>query len=178
MSTIQFQKVKLSIGNLTIATYNDSLCMCDWTYRAMRQSIDKRLTTLLNASFEEKNNDIIERTIYQLEEYLKEERKDFDIPLLLVGTDFQKSVWNELLKIDYGNTSTYLKQSEKLGNKDAIRAVASANGANAISIIVPCHRIVGSNGELIGYAGGLPIKQKLLSLEKAQLIQEHQGSMF
>ncbi|KAB2868464.1 MAG: methylated-DNA--[protein]-cysteine S-methyltransferase, partial [Bacteroidales bacterium] len=91
----------------------------------------------------------------------------FELPLLLIGTPFQKSIWNELLKIPYGKTETYMGLSQKLNNTKAIRAVAAANGANAISIIVPCHRIIGSNGELVGYAGGVDVKQKLLRLENS-----------
>jgi len=89
----------------------------------------------------------------------------FTIPLLLIGTEFQKKVWNELLQIPYGTTLSYLKLSQKIGDSKAVRAVANANGSNAISIIIPCHRIIGSNGKMIGYAGGIPIKEKLLALE-------------
>jgi methylated-DNA-[protein]-cysteine S-methyltransferase len=98
-------------------------------------------------------------------EYFSSKRKTFDIPLLLIGTDFQENVWNELIKIPFGKTSSYLELSRKLGNVLAIRAVASANGANAISIIIPCHHIIGSDGKLIGDAGGLAAKKKLLELE-------------
>lgn len=139
--------------------------MCDWRYRKTRDAIDTRICKQLKASFVEQEDDVIHNTIKQLEEFFKGNRKVFDIPLLFVGTDFQNNVWNELLQISYGSTSTYIKQAIKLNNKEAIRAVASANGANAISIIVPCHRIIGTNGDLIGYAGGLPAKQKLLQLE-------------
>jgi len=86
---------------------------------------------------------------------------------LLVGSDFQKQVWNELLKIRFGQTLSYLELSRNLGNEKAIRAVASANGANAISILVPCHRVIGSDGSLTGYAGGLGANKKLLELEGA-----------
>ena len=84
-----------------------------------------------------------------------------------MGTEFQKQVWDSLLQVPYGKSETYLGLSKILGNEKAIRAVATANGANAISIIVPCHRIIGSNGDLVGYAGGLPAKKKLLELEGA-----------
>ena len=87
------------------------------------------------------------------------------MPIHLIGTEFQKSVWKQLQEIPYGETRSYLKLSQELGNEKAIRAVASANGANGISIIIPCHRIIGSNKELVGYAGGLPGKKKLLELE-------------
>jgi len=84
---------------------------------------------------------------------------------LFVGSDFQKTVWEKLLTIPYGKTTSYLELSRMLGDEKAIRAVATANGANAISIIVPCHRVIGSDGSLTGYAGGLNAKQKLLQLE-------------
>jgi methylated-DNA-[protein]-cysteine S-methyltransferase len=89
----------------------------------------------------------------------------FNVPLLFVGSDFQKQVWNALMQIPFGVTKSYMELSKQFGNEKAIRAVASANGANAISIMVPCHRIIGSNCELTGYAGGLPVKKQLLQLE-------------
>jgi len=133
----------------------------------MRTVIDNRLTKGLNAEFIEKESGIINQTIQQLDEYFLSERKYFNIPLLMVGTDFQQKVWNELIKIPYGTCYSYLQLAEKIGNKNAVRAVANANGANAISIIVPCHRIIGSKGELVGYAGGLKTKEKLLQLEQS-----------
>jgi len=84
----------------------------------------------------------------------------------MVGTDFQKNVWEALLKVPYGTTSTYLQLAKDIDNEKAVRAVANANGANAIGIIIPCHRIIGTNGELTGYAGGLPLKKRLLKLEQ------------
>ena len=108
---------------------------------------------------------MIDATIVQLKEYFDGKRKTFDIPLLTIGTDFQKSVWDGLIKIPYGTKASYLELSKNIGNEKAVRAVASANGANAIGILIPCHRIIGSNGDLVGYAGGLPAKKKLLELE-------------
>jgi methylated-DNA-[protein]-cysteine S-methyltransferase len=84
----------------------------------------------------------------------------------MVGTDFQKRVWEALLRVPFGTTSTYLQLAKNIKNEKAVRAVASANGANSMSIIIPCHRIIGSNGKLVGYAGGLPIKKQLLKLEQ------------
>ena len=101
----------------------------------------------------------------QLGEYFRSKRKEFDIPFRFVGTDFQVSVWNQLFQIPYGTKISYLELSQVLGNQKAIRAVAMANGANALSIIIPCHRVVGSYGKLVGYAGGLNAKKGLLSLE-------------
>ena len=132
----------------------------------MREAIDRRIKSGLNTEYIEGGSDVISMAIVQLDEYFAGERTEFSIPLLFVGTNFQKSVWQELEGIPYGKTETYLGLSEKLGDKLAVRAVASANGANAISIIVPCHRIIGSKGQLVGYAGGLAAKSKLLQLEK------------
>ncbi|MCM8569579.1 methylated-DNA--[protein]-cysteine S-methyltransferase [Gramella jeungdoensis] len=101
----------------------------------------------------------------QLASYFKGELKDFDLKLNPQGTDFQKKVWNKLLEIPYGTTTSYLELSRALGDEKAIRAVASANGKNPLWIIVPCHRVIGSNGSLTGYAGGLHRKKWLLDLE-------------
>jgi len=103
----------------------------------------------------------------QLREYFSGERKKFNLPLDLEGTDFQKKVWKELQRIPYGKTISYKTLSEKIGNVKAIRAVGKANGQNPVAIIVPCHRVIGSDGNLTGYASGLDIKEKLLLLEGA-----------
>lgn len=173
---INIDYIKLPFGELILGVYKNQLCICDWFYRKMRSSIDKRIQTGLNSEFTERETETSTITKLQLTEYVKGERKVFDLPLLLIGTEFQKKVWNELLTIPYGTTSTYLELSKKIGDEKAIRAVATANGANAISIIVPCHRIIGSDGKLVGYAGGLPAKKKLLDLEGA--LKSSQMSLF
>jgi methylated-DNA-[protein]-cysteine S-methyltransferase len=134
----------------------------------MRNAIDGRISRGLNAEYIDGDSVVLDETKRQLAEYFDGERKQFDLPLLMVGSEFQKSVWDALLQLGYGKTASYLELSERIGNKNAVRAVASANGANAISIIVPCHRIIGSKGELIGYAGGLKAKERLLALECEQ----------
>ncbi len=165
MNKISIEFFKTSVGELIVGSFNNKLCICDWRYRKMRSVIDKRTQERLNAVYTEEETGVTKATKIQLEEYLNDRRKVFDIPLLLVGTDFQKSVWNELIKIPFGETDSYLGLSRKMNNEKAIRAVAAANGANAISIIVPCHRIIGTDGKLVGYAGGLSVKRKLLQLE-------------
>ncbi|WP_299159814.1 methylated-DNA--[protein]-cysteine S-methyltransferase [uncultured Eudoraea sp.] len=102
---------------------------------------------------------------YQLREYFEGERQNFDLLINPEGTEFQKKVWNSLLEIPYGKTMSYLKLSMKLGDVKAIRAVASANGKNPLWIIIPCHRVIGSDGSLTGYAGGLHRKKWLLNHE-------------
>lgn len=104
----------------------------------------------------------------QLSEYFSGERQDFDLPLSPVGTDFQQQVWDALLRVPFGRTSTYKKQSQALGNPKAIRAVGTANGRNPIAVIIPCHRIIGSDGSLTGYASGLSRKEWLLKHELQQ----------
>lgn len=100
-----------------------------------------------------------------MDEYFNGERTAFEVPLLFVGTDFQKSVWYKLLDIPYGSTVSYGELAKQLDMPKAVRAVAAANGANAISIFAPCHRVIGSNHTLVGYGGGLPAKKRLLDLE-------------
>lgn len=110
-------------------------------------------------------NEILLEAERQLNEYFQKQRKAFDLPLDAAGTDFQKQVWNELLKIPYGETRSYLQIADQLNNRRAIRAVGAANGKNPIGIIVPCHRVIGSSGSLTGFAGGIETKAFLLSLE-------------
>jgi methylated-DNA-[protein]-cysteine S-methyltransferase len=150
-----------------LGAYREKLCLCDWKIEERRIIIDRRIQKELQASYKEGISEVITRTIGQLDEYFAGRRTTFDIPLLLVGTDFQKTVWNELLNIPYGKTISYAGLSQKLGNPKAIRAIASANGANPISILVPCHRVIGSDRKLVGYGGGLPAKKILLDLESS-----------
>lgn len=171
---IQTSYFKTEYGELIIGSHEQQLCLCDWRYRKMRSSIDQRIQDRLQARYEEGESDIMDEARRQLTAYFAGKIKHFNLPLLMVGSEFQKSVWQELLKIPYGKTESYAGLSEKLGDLKAIRAVASANGANAISIIVPCHRILGSDGSLTGYAGGLAAKKRLLRLEKALA----QGELF
>jgi methylated-DNA-[protein]-cysteine S-methyltransferase len=109
----------------------------------------------------------LKECIKQLGQYFRKERKDFDLPLDPEGTEFQKQVWQQLQEIPFGKTCTYLDLSKKLNNEKAIRAVGSANGRNPIWLIIPCHRVIGANGKLIGYAGGLWRKEWLLNFENA-----------
>ncbi len=164
---ISIQYYQCPVGELIIGVNNHEIVLCDWRYRKQRTNIDKRIQKHLNKSYKEEKNELIDLLIQQLESYFKSERTNFDLPLLFLGTPFQCKVWKKLQEIPYGETQSYLELARQLGNEKSIRAVASANGANALSIIVPCHRIIGSDGSLIGYAGGLHAKQKLLELEGA-----------
>ena len=108
----------------------------------------------------------------QLAEYFAGARRDFDLPLNPQGTEFQRSVWEVLQRIPYGETCSYRAQADALGKPSAIRAVARANGANPIAVVVPCHRVIGADGTLTGYAGGLDLKARLLTLEGASFAQQ------
>lgn len=169
MNIIYIQSFKTVFGELILGSFNEQLCLCDWKYRKMRVAIDNRISNGFDASFEEKETEIIYNTKVQLTEYFNKQREEFFLPLVFVGTEFQKEVWKALQLIPYGKTYSYMELAILLNQPKAIRAIAAANGANAISIIVPCHRIIGSNGKLVGYAGGLDTKDKLLKLEQSDI---------
>jgi methylated-DNA-[protein]-cysteine S-methyltransferase len=111
----------------------------------------------------------LEKAVSQLRSYFAGEREEFDLPLAPEGTPFQQEVWRQLCEIPYGETISYGELARRMGNPRASRAVGLANGSNPIPIVIPCHRVIGSNGKLTGYGGGLPIKEKLLALERRQL---------
>ena len=128
----------------------------------------------LEKSVVEKENIYNQLAVKQLDEYFKNERTEFDIPLDLEGTDFQLRVWRELSKIPFGKTKSYMDIAKALGDPKAIRAVGTSNGRNKISIIIPCHRVIGSDGSLTGYAGGMERKKWLLDFENPPI----QGELF
>ena len=125
-----------------------------------------------NKNYVIKETPLIKKAASQLFEYLNGKRMEFDLPLLKDGTDFQISVWNELLKIPYGETRSYKDIAVAINNEKAVRAVGMANNRNKISIFIPCHRVIGSNKKLVGYGGGLEIKEFLLNLEKRNWLKK------
>ncbi len=152
-------------GPLLLGSFNEKLCLCDWQTEKHREHVDRRLKRMLCAEFEEGTSEVIEKAAQQLGEFFAGKRRVFDVPLLFIGTEFQKTVWNELLKIPFGQTISYGEMARRIGKPRAVRAVANANGANSMSIFAPCHRVIGSDRSLTGYGGGLPAKQRLLELE-------------
>lgn len=165
MPPIYITTLNSPYGPLIIGDHKGQLCLLDWQYRARRRQIDNRICSLLNAEYVERSTSLHEVVTGQLYEYFEGRRAGFDLPLLFAGTAFQQNVWHNLLNIRYGETISYLELGRRTGNEKSIRAAAAANGANAISIVVPCHRVTGSKGELTGYAGGIHVKQQLLRLE-------------
>ena len=162
---IRINHYTFSCGDMILGSFEGKLCLCDWADGRRRASVDQRLQRNLNANYVEGSSDVIQMAKRQLDEYFLHQRREFDIPLLFVGTDFQKKVWNELLKIPYGKTISYGDLAKRIGMPKSVRAVANANAVNAISIIAPCHRVIGSDGTLTGYGGGLERKRFLLELE-------------
>jgi len=166
MNQINIQHHKTEIGELMLGSFRDKLCLLGFRSREMTRTVDDRIEKALNAEFVEHDDEILEKTRTQLDEYFKGLRRKFDIPVLMVGTDFQRSVWNALLQVSYGATASYLQIARAIGKEKAVRAVGNACRANPIGIIVPCHRIIGSDGSLVGYYGGLSLKRRLLNLER------------
>ena len=152
-------------GTLMLGSLGDHLCLCDWRGEKNRDHVANRLRCLLDADFIDGTSAVIDTAIVQLDEYFAGQRKEFDIPLLFAGTDFQRKAWDALLSIPFGQTISYGEMARQIGMPKAVRAVANANGANAISIFAPCHRVIGHNHTMTGYAGGIAAKRYLLALE-------------
>lgn len=166
MNIIKVGNYDSPCGTLVLGTFENSLCMCDWRQNLPHhERVCGRLARLLGVEFGQGSSAVMEQAVMQLDEFFSGKRHEFDVPLFLAGTAFQKRVWNELLRIPYGHAASYGDIARRLGVPESVRAVANAVGANAISIFVPCHRVVGSDGSLTGYAGGLQAKRMLLELE-------------
>ena len=165
MIPLTIQHYNTPCGTLRLGAIDGKLCLCDWVDGWHWQATENRLKRLLKADFVEQPSEVIGHAIRQLDEYFRRERKTFDLPLLFAGSEFQKRVWDELQRIPYGITVSYADVARRIGMPKAVRAVANANGANPISIIAPCHRVIGSNGSLTGYGGGMETKRFLLELE-------------
>ena len=157
--------------------------MCDWTAQCHHDMCDsaterhhervrRRLSRLLDVEFTEGTSAVIEAAVTQLDEYFAGERREFDVPLMFAGTEFQKQVWNELLQIPFSRTTTYGELARRIGHPAAVRAIANAVGSNALSVLVPCHRVLCDGGTLSDYAGGLPAKRHLLNLESPGLFTD------
>jgi len=159
-------KIESPLGELIAGATDEGVCLLEFNDRKRAASECRDLVKLLNQQLEEGDNKHLKLLKKELDEYFNGSLKKFSIPLVTPGTDFQQEVWKELLEIPYGTTRSYQEQAKALRIPDSVRAVASANGKNRISIIIPCHRVIGSNGRLTGYGGGLKRKKWLLDHEK------------
>jgi AraC family transcriptional regulator of adaptative response/methylated-DNA-[protein]-cysteine methyltransferase len=162
---IKVTQIKTPLGNMIAGATDDFLCLLEFIDRRMLETQLTKIKKYYNADIVHGKNEILEKVEIELNEYFEKKRKNFDIPLSYEGTDFQKSVWNSLLKIEYGKTASYKDIAEDIQNNNAVRAVGKANGDNRIAIIIPCHRVIGQTGQLTGYGGGLWRKEYLLKLE-------------
>ena len=165
LNLITVTRILTPLGPMLAGGTEDGICLLEFVDRRMIETQIKRLRKLFNAEFAPGSNKYFKDLNNQIQEYFSGQRKKFDLPLLLKGTFFQEAVWKELLTIPYGVTRSYQEQAEHVGNVQAVRAVAKANGDNRIAIIIPCHRVIGKNGKLTGYGGGLWRKQYLLDHE-------------
>ena len=166
---VDLKRIETPLGTMIACADENGICMLEFSDRKALPTELKEIAKHFNANIIQGENPHFNILEQELSEYFDGKRLDFTVPLSPVGTDFQKKVWEILRGIPYGKTRSYQEQANILGNPKAVRAVANANGLNKISIIIPCHRVIGTNGKLTGYGGGIWRKQKLLELEKAIL---------
>ncbi|MDQ8936440.1 methylated-DNA--[protein]-cysteine S-methyltransferase [Acinetobacter rudis] len=158
---LYFKYIDSPVGQLQLVAHDQALVAIKWDTEDPKRL---RLANLI----EHQTHSILLKVEQQLDEYFRSQRQVFDVPLDLAGTEFQQKVWRALQDIPYGQTRSYKEIAEQIGNVKAVRAVGAANGKNPISIIVPCHRVIGASGQLVGFAGGLDYKQSLLQLENTK----------
>jgi AraC family transcriptional regulator of adaptative response/methylated-DNA-[protein]-cysteine methyltransferase len=167
---INVMRIETPLGPMFGGATDESICMFEFTDRKMLETEFKTLSRLLNASIIQGSNSQLINLKQQIEEYFSGKRRIFDLSLVTPGSQFQNIVWNELQKIPYGTTRSYKTQAASINRPEATRAVANANGQNRIAIIIPCHRVIGEDGQLTGYGGGLWRKKWLLDFEKENLM--------
>jgi len=158
--------IETPLGEMVAGSTEEGICLLEFTDRKMLPTEYKDLIRLLKTTMVEGDNVHLKTLKKQLKEYFCGERKEFTIPLVTPGSEFQQAVWKELQNIQFGSTRSYQEQAIALSRSESVRAVANANGMNRISIIIPCHRVIGSDGRLTGYGGGLRRKKWLLDHEK------------
>lgn len=165
---INLLRIETPIGPMFAGAVEEGICLLEFTDRRMLETEFKQLKTLLKASIVQGHSPHFDLLQQELAEYFEGKRKAFTVPLVMPGSSFQQQVWTALQTIPYGSTRSYNQQARSIGKPLAVRAVANANGCNRISILVPCHRVIGENGHLTGYGGGLWRKKWLLDLEKGE----------
>jgi AraC family transcriptional regulator, regulatory protein of adaptative response / methylated-DNA-[protein]-cysteine methyltransferase len=159
-------RISTPIGQMMVGILDERLCLLEFCDKEERLNLElEQIRSQNDASLMTAHHALFDDVQNQLNEYFTGQRKEFQLPLHIAGTPFQEAVWNALLTIPYGATCSYQTQANKIGRPDAVRAVARANGSNRIAIVIPCHRVIGSNGSLTGYGGGLERKRWLLSHE-------------
>ncbi len=168
-AVLQSQWIDTPLGPMVAIANEKALLLLEFTDRRGLEREVERMRNRTKAAIVPGDNKVLQQLQRELREYFAGKRQVFEVPLEMCGTDFQKSVWEQLLKIPSGSVRSYGAQAVAVGAPSAVRAVARANGANQIAVVIPCHRVIGSNGELTGYAGGLPRKQWLINHERAMV---------
>ncbi|WP_255410558.1 MULTISPECIES: methylated-DNA--[protein]-cysteine S-methyltransferase [unclassified Apibacter] len=168
---INLTRLATPLGTMIACASEKGICLLEFSDRKMLERELQLISKRFNTSIVPSENSLFKQLKQQLDSYFEGTLKEFTVPLDWVGSDFQKEVWKVLLQIPYGKTSTYAIQAKRIGKPSSVRAVANANGMNMISILVPCHRVIGSDGSLTGYGGGLWRKKKLLELEAKGSLQ-------
>ncbi|MDM8172983.1 trifunctional transcriptional activator/DNA repair protein Ada/methylated-DNA--[protein]-cysteine S-methyltransferase [Olivibacter sp. 47] len=162
---IDLKRLETPLGTMVACAVTEGICLLEFTDRKMLETEFKALSKRLNATIMQGDNLHIRQLEIELAEYFAGQRKQFTVPLFTPGTNFQNLVWNTLQRIPYGQTISYKEQAQMMEKEASIRAVANANGMNRVSILIPCHRVIGSDGQLTGYGGGIWRKRALLELE-------------
>ncbi len=168
MNLINIHEVKTSWGLVQAAESQGALLSLGLPGMPEQDFLESIQKMLPRQSVQYQPHPLFNELARQLDEFFCRRRQLFDLPLLFRGTSFQKQVWRELLKIPYGETISYRELANRIGNPKSVRAVGAANGANPLPIVVPCHRVIGAQGKLVGYGGGLEMKSRLLRLEGNQ----------
>jgi len=158
-------EVPTPLGEMIAVASDTHLLLLEFAHRRMLETQLARVRRTVGCTFEDGETPILATVRTQLDEYFRGDRREFTVPLHTPGTPFQTRVWAELQRIPIGTTTSYARIAESIGQPSAVRAVARANGDNRIAILIPCHRVIGSDGSLTGYGGGLWRKKKLLDLE-------------
>jgi AraC family transcriptional regulator of adaptative response/methylated-DNA-[protein]-cysteine methyltransferase len=167
VTVVRVGRVPTMLGPMLVGATDDALCLLEFVDRRMLPTQVQRIRRRLRAAFVPDRSPIGDSVAHELAGYFAGRLKTFTTPLEPCGTDFQRRVWDRLLAIPFGETRTYAQLASEIGSPGAVRAVGRANGVNALAVVVPCHRVVGSDGKLVGYGGGLWRKQRLLDLERA-----------
>jgi AraC family transcriptional regulator of adaptative response/methylated-DNA-[protein]-cysteine methyltransferase len=175
---IRTSLIETPLGKMTAAATGEGICFLQFSDRNTPDPGLESIASLFGLPVAEGENRHLRKLRKQLKEYFNGNRKEFTLSLITPGTDFQRSVWNSLQKIPYGKTISYLDHAKMLSNPEATRAVAHANGENRIAIVIPCHRVIGSDGNLVGYGGGLERKRWLIDHEKKFSGQAVEGTLF
>ncbi|HEX2969936.1 MAG TPA: methylated-DNA--[protein]-cysteine S-methyltransferase [Bacteroidales bacterium] len=178
ITMLVYKDIESPLGRLTACSSSEGICFLSFNGGITHDDGFKSIEDYFKLHAVRGTNNHLENLENQLSGYFDGKLRQFTVPLDMAGTPFQKNVWNELLKIKYGSTCTYLEQSVALGNPKSIRAVAHANGSNRIAIVIPCHRVVGTDGGLTGYAAGMERKKWLLEHEKKHSGKEYELSLF